>query len=155
MSVKYSPTCRDANVSSCRPTTVPLMTRRRLSIHSPGSASVIFLNTCRSYRTGIGVPLPPLGVRCPLPEGFPIRSNLVTDIQGTTFPSEEESQRALELARNRRCPHCGDIISLRDVICMLNGEGVERWILVQLENGNVEPIKMGEVNPQRVRIIEP
>src|SRR4051812_10962583 len=68
--------------------------------------------------------------------------------------TEAEKARSWRLARERRCPHCQQAVSLADAIAMVQGDGVERWVEVQTEDGKVGPLRVWDVNPQSMRILD-
>src|SRR4051794_29446562 len=69
--------------------------------------------------------------------------------------TEAEKARSSRLARERGCPHCHGVISLADAISMVQGDGFERWVEVETEDGKfVGPLRVADVNPQTMRILD-
>jgi hypothetical protein len=73
--------------------------------------------------------------------------------QNTIIPSAEEKQRSRELHEHRRCPHCDHEVSIADVISMLFGNGWDRPVEVQHNDGSTEWRFATTVNPQTMRVI--
>ncbi len=71
------------------------------------------------------------------------------------IPSEGEKARARELAKHRKCPHCGVPISLADAVAMVQGSGVAQNALVQVEGGSKVTLPTTRINLQTMRIIDP
>ena len=69
------------------------------------------------------------------------------------FPSTEERKRSHELYEHRRCPNCDHQISIADVISMLFGNGWDRPVEVQHEDGSIEWVFATKANPQVVRVL--
>jgi hypothetical protein len=72
-----------------------------------------------------------------------------------TIPSPEEKARALELVKNRLCPHCNRRIKLAHAVSMLFGAGWDQTVFVQLADGSEVALRATQINPQTMRVIEP
>lgn len=68
--------------------------------------------------------------------------------------TEVERSRAAALAQDRKCPHCGEMISLTDSISLVQGHGFERWVQVRLADGRIMPMRASDVNPQTMLVVE-
>jgi hypothetical protein len=73
--------------------------------------------------------------------------------QNTVIPSAEEKRRSRDLHEHRRCPHCDNVISIADVISMLFGNGFDRPVEVQHNDGSTEGRFATTVNPQTMRVL--
>jgi|HubBroStandDraft_6_1064221.scaffolds.fasta_scaffold1583306_2 hypothetical protein len=51
------------------------------------------------------------------------------------------------------CPHCKAVLTLKEVITILNGSGFRQMAPVQLEDGQVAYMEAGLVNPNAVEIL--
>jgi hypothetical protein len=88
-----------------------------------------------------------------MPETRSINVHL-SAIDQSSIPSGEEKRRAVDLVVNRECPHCRATISLTDAISMVQGDGMERWVQVQIADGRIVHMPISGVNPQSMRVVE-
>jgi hypothetical protein len=74
--------------------------------------------------------------------------------QHTVIPSTEERKRSMHLHHTRPCPHCNNRISLSDAISMVIGQGFNRAVKVQDNDGSIYVMEASHVNPQTMRILD-
>jgi hypothetical protein len=51
------------------------------------------------------------------------------------------------------CPHCQEVLTLKQAIEILNGSGYTQMALVKTAEGTVSAIDAGSVNPNTVEIL--
>jgi hypothetical protein len=76
----------------------------------------------------------------------------------SAYPFENDPEalktRALELYRDRLCPHCGGKISRWEALSMVFGSTVEYWVRVKhVATGKLLQRRISQVNPQTMAIL--
>jgi hypothetical protein len=67
---------------------------------------------------------------------------------------EAQQTRALQLSKDRRCPHCNGALTLWDALAMVRGQGYSYHVTIQLSDGTRVPILERDVNPQTMLLAE-
>lgn len=60
----------------------------------------------------------------------------------------------MESASQDHCPRCGAILSLRQIIQLMNGSGFVRHIRIRLPDGGMAVLEARDVNPNTMEIVE-
>lgn len=69
--------------------------------------------------------------------------------------AEALAARALELYRTRKCPHCGNKITLWEALSMVFGSAWHYYVKVRRTDGKEMFWPIKKVNPQNMVIVHP
>ena len=67
---------------------------------------------------------------------------------------KDQQQRALQLVRGLRCPHCHASIPLLDALCMVRGHGYVYYLNIQLPDGTIVPMRERDFSPQTMLVAD-
>lgn len=60
----------------------------------------------------------------------------------------DQKERAIQLAKDRRCSHCGEAIALLEALCMVRGHGYRYSVKIGLSDGRIVLVDEADFNPQ-------
>ena len=60
----------------------------------------------------------------------------------------DQKERAIRLAKDRRCSHCGEAITLLEALCMVRGHGYRYSVKITLSDGRTVLVDEADFNPQ-------
>ncbi len=60
----------------------------------------------------------------------------------------DQKERAIQLAKDRRCSHCGEAIALLEALCMVRGHGYRYSVKIALSDGGTVLVDEADFNPQ-------
>ncbi len=61
---------------------------------------------------------------------------------------DDQKERAIKLAKDRRCSHCGEAIALLEALCMVRGYGYRYSVRIALSDGRTIFVDEADFNPQ-------
>jgi len=61
---------------------------------------------------------------------------------------DDQKERAIKLAKGRRCSHCGEAITLLEALCMVRGYGYRYSVRIALSDGRTIFVDEADFNPQ-------
>ncbi len=61
---------------------------------------------------------------------------------------DDQKERAIKLAKGRRCSHCGEAIALLEVLCIVRGHGYRYSVKIVLSDGRTVLLDEADFNPQ-------
>ncbi len=61
---------------------------------------------------------------------------------------DDQKERAIKLAKGRRCSHCGEAITLLEVLCIVRGHGYRYSVNIALSDGRTVLVDEANFNPQ-------
>jgi hypothetical protein len=61
---------------------------------------------------------------------------------------DDQKERAIQLAKDRRCSHCGEAIALLEALSMVRGHGYRYSVRIALSDGTTIFMDEADFNPQ-------
>jgi len=90
-----------------------------------------------------------LGEQCVAPEQVPRSINVFDGFPMTHEQTlAQQQQRATQLARDRRCPHCQERLSLLEALSLVRGHGYSYFVAIKLPDDQVGLVRERDFNPQ-------